>query len=271
VSGLRLTLRQPPPGRVDLSPLLPEWLAGLSPAAIAAIALPCGNRPLAAGDLFDIAAGDAADLVIIGGSDRLDQVGKGMTSGRITVEGEVGAYAGLAMTGGALRIAGKAGFAAAAMMRGGLMVIEGDAGDFLGGALPGEMRGMGGGLVIVRGNAGARVGDRMRRGVILVEGDLGADAGARLLAGTVIGLGSSGAYPGLGMKRGTLLLAKAPERLLPSFADCGRHELGFLALLFAHLRPHSQRLAALVPQLRATRRWAGDLAAGGKGEILVAG
>ena len=115
MSGLRLTLRQPPPGRVDLSPLLPEWLAGLSPAAIAAIALPCGNRPLAAGDLFDIAAGDAADLVIIGGSDRLDQVGKGMTSGRITVEGEVGAYAGLAMTGGALRIAGKAGFAAAAI------------------------------------------------------------------------------------------------------------------------------------------------------------
>jgi formylmethanofuran dehydrogenase subunit C len=86
----------------------------------------------------------------------------------------------------------------------------------------------------------------------------------------VIGLGGSGANPGLGMKRGTLLLAKAPERLLPSFADCGGHELGFLALLFAHLSPHSPRLAALAPQLRATRRWAGDLAAGGKGEILLA-
>ena len=269
MSGLRLTLRQPPPGRVDLSPLLPERLAGLSPAAIAAIVLPCGNRPLAAGDLFDIAEGDAGDLVITGGSDRLDHVGKGMTGGRMTVEGEVGAYAGLAMTGGALRIAGKAGFAAAAMMRGGLVVIEGDAGDFLGGALPGEMRGMRGGLVIVRGNAGARVGDRMRRGIILVEGDLGDHAAGRLLAGTVIGLGSSGAYPGLGMKRGTLLLAKAPECLLPSFADCGRHELGFLALLFAYLRPHSLRLA-IVPQLRAPRRWAGDLAAGGKGEILIA-
>jgi len=57
---------------------------------------------------------------------------------------------------------------------------------------------------------------------------------------------------------------------LPSFADCGRHELGFLGLLFAHLRPHSQRLAALAPGLGAPRRWAGDLAAGGKGEILVA-
>ena len=270
MSGLTLTLRQPPPGRVDLSPLLPERLAGQSPAAIGAIALACGNRPLAAGELFDIAAGDAGHLVIAGGSDRFDHVGRGMSSGRITVEGEVGAYAGLAMTGGELRITGNAGFATAAMMRGGLIVIEGDAGDFLGGTLPGEMRGMRGGLVIVRGSAGARVGDRMRRGIILVEGDLGDHATARLLAGTVIGLGSSGVYPGLGMKRGTLLLAKAPERLLPSFADCGRHELGFLALLFAHLSPRSPRLAALAPRLRATRRWVGDLAAGGKGEILVA-
>jgi formylmethanofuran dehydrogenase subunit C len=73
------------------------------------------------------------------------------------------------------------------------------------------------------------------------------------------------------MKRGTLLLAKAPERLLPSFADCGRHELGFLALLFAHLRSHSPRLAAMAPEIGAVRRWTGDLAAGGKGEILVAG
>src|ERR1051326_5301602 len=92
-----------------MSPLLPEQVAGLSPAAIAAIALSCGNRPLAAGDLFDIAAGDAGELIIAGGSDRLDHVGKGMTTGRITVEGEVGAYAGLAMTGGELRIAGNAG------------------------------------------------------------------------------------------------------------------------------------------------------------------
>ena len=270
MSGLTLTLRQPPPGRVDLSPLLPERLAGLSPAAIGAIALACGNRPLAAGELFDVAAGDAGDLVIAGGSDRLDHVGSGMTGGRITVEGAVGAYAGLAMTGGELRITGDAGFAAATMMRGGLMVIEGDAGDFLGGALPGEMRGMRGGLVVVRGSAGARVGDRMRRGIILVEGNIGDHAGARLLAGTVIGLGGTGVYPGLGMKRGTLLLAKVPERLLPSFADCGRHELRFLALLVAQLSPHSSRLARLAPQLRATRRWAGDLAAGGRGEILLA-
>jgi formylmethanofuran dehydrogenase subunit C len=265
-----LTLRQPPPRRVDLSPLLPERLAGLSPDAIAAIELPSGNRPIAVGTLFDVAAGDAETLVIRGGSDRFDCIGQAMASGRITVEGDVGAYVGMAMTGGEIRVAGNAGLGAAMMMRDGLLVIEGDAGDFLGGTLPGEMRGMRGGLAIVRGNAGQRVGDRMRRGILLVEGDIGAYAGARLLAGTVIGLGRSGAYPGLDMKRGTLLLAEAPELLLPSFADCGRHELGFLSLLFAHLRPHSQRLATLVPRLGAPRRWAGDLAAGGKGEILVA-
>src|SRR5262249_56412699 len=110
-------LRQEPAGRVDLSPLLPEPLAGLSPAAIAAIALPCGNRPLAAGELFDIADGDAADLVIAGGSDRLDQVGSGMTGGRITVEGEVGASAGLAVTAGGWHSPGDARRAGPALMR----------------------------------------------------------------------------------------------------------------------------------------------------------
>jgi len=270
VSGLVLALRRAPAGRVDLSPLLPERLAGRALAEIAAIELPSGRRPITVGALFDIAAGDSDDLVIRGGSDRLDGVGREMTRGRILVEGDVGDHAGLAMSGGELRIAGNAGFAAATMMRGGLLAVGGNAGDFLGGTLPGDMRGMRGGLVVVRGRAGDRVGDRMRRGIILVEGDIGAHAGSRLLAGTVIGLAGSGAYPGLGMKRGTLLLAEPPQRLLPSFADCGRHELGFLGLLFTHLRPHSPRLTALAPRLGAPRRWAGDQAAGGKGEILVA-
>lgn len=90
-----------------------------------------------------------------------------------------------------------------------------------------------------------------------------------MIAGTLVGLGPAGPWPGSLMRRGTLLLAREPERLLPSMADCGSHRLGVLTLLvraYGHLSPG---LAALGETPR-TRRWAGDLAVGGLGEILVA-
>jgi formylmethanofuran dehydrogenase subunit C len=269
VSRLTLTLRAPPPQRVDLSALLPERLAGMSAAAIAGLPLPSGNGTIAAGDLFAIAPGDAADLVIAGDAARLDFIGHGMASGRITVDGPAGAHAGQAMRGGTLAVAGDAGPWAGAAMAGGLLIIGGNGGERLGGAPPAALTGMSGGLIVVRGGAGRRTGDRQRRGVILVEGDLGDGAGARMLAGTLIGLGASGRNPGAGMKRGTLLLAAPPSALLPSFADAGRHELGFLRLLLRYLDGHSAKLAALAALWTNPRRLVGDRAGGGKGEILL--
>lgn len=269
MSALTLTLRSQPRQRVDAGGLLPERLAGMSPDAIAALALPCGNGTVAVGDLFALQPGDAGELVIAGDASRLDHIGAGMTAGRITVDGPAGAHAGQAMRGGTLAIAGDAGPWAGAAMAGGLLTIGGSAGDVLGGPPPAGMTGMSGGLILVRGGAGARAGDRQRRGIILVEGDLGAAAGSRMLAGTLIGLGATGAGAGTDMKRGTLLLARAPASLLPSFADAGRHELGFLSLLFRYLDGHSAKLAAFAALWRNPRRLVGDRAAGGKGEILL--
>jgi formylmethanofuran dehydrogenase subunit C len=109
----------------------------------------------------------------------------------------------------------------------------------------------------------------MRRGTIIVEGNAGGYAASRMIAGTVIILGTVGPYPGYGMKRGSLMLRARAERELPSFSDCGRHELGFVRLLFRTLRGCSSRLDELASGAPVVRRLAGDHAVDGKGEILI--
>lgn len=270
MSELVLTLREPPRQRLDLSPLTPDRLSGLDLGAIAAIELVAGNRPVRVGDYFSISPGDPGTLRIVNACDRLDFIGRGMTTGSIAIEGNVGAYLGLEMHGGALRLHGTAGPYAAAGLRGGSIEIDGHGGDFLGGALPGEMKGMSGGMVVIHGDVGARAADRMRRGIIIVEGGAGAHAASRMIAGTLIVLGRAiGDYPGHGMKRGTVILSRLPERCLPSFGDCGRHELGFVSLLLRRLRGRSPALDRINVASRPVRRFAGDFAADGKGEILV--
>jgi formylmethanofuran dehydrogenase subunit C len=270
MSRLTLTLKEPPAQRLDLSPLTPDRLKDVGAAELAAIELASGNRRLRVGDLFAVAAGDPSDILIRASSAKLDFIGRDMAVGAIAVEGDVGAYLGQGLSGGRIDVGGSAGPWAAAGMSGGIIEISGNAGDSLGGALPGDMRGMSGGLVIVRGNAGERAGDRQRRGIILVEGDVGAYAGSRMIAGTLMAFGGTiGPYAGFAMKRGTLLFRQAPSRLLPSFLDCGRHELGFLRLLQRTLLESGRPLPMLKTLGLQVHRWAGDQSVEGKGEILV--
>lgn len=275
MSALVLTVKAPPPQRVDLSPLTPERLRDRGTAEIERVELASGNRSVRVGEIFELAGGGPesdgpGEIVIRGGRAGFDFIGLGMSEGTITVEGDAGAYLGQEMQGGRLHVTGSVGPWAAAAMKGGLVEIGGNAGDFLGGALPGAMRGMSGGLVAVRGHAGERAGDRMRRGVILVEGDVGAYAGSRMIAGTLVLLGRAvGAYPGFGMKRGTLLLRQRPERSLPTFVDCGTHELGFLRLLYRSLGDIGSAAVVLEALGPRVRRFVGDQAAEGKGEILL--
>lgn len=269
MSRLMLALKDVPQQRVDCSPLVPERLGGMSRGQIAAIELATGNGKVRVGALFDLTGEDASDLVILNSCDKLDGIGQGMAHGCITVEGDAGAYLGQGMSGGEIELTGNAGMFAAAQMRGGSIHIQGSVGDFLAAALPGEHRGMAGGDVIVRGNAGDRVGDRMRRGTVLIEGDAGDYCASRMTAGTIAVLGRTGANAGFAMNRGTLLLRQAPVQWLPTFSDCGTHELGFLRLLLNSWRSLPSRFAGLPADATRVHRYVGDLANGGRGEILV--
>lgn len=141
----------------------------------------------------------------------------------------------------------------------GQISIEGDCGDFLGS----QMRG---GSIICHGNANDRVGDQMRRGLILIDGNAGDYCGSRLIAGTIGVFGNVGNYIGFAMKRGTILLTQTPK-LHATIQDCGTHTLPFLALLFNSFKVLSTRFNTI--KNLSVRRYAGDLACDGNGEILV--
>lgn len=269
MSVLELVLREEPPAPVDLSPLLPSRLAGLSPAAVRALRLDCGGASLSVGDLFEIKGRAGDGLRLEGGSARLQRVGAGLDGGSIEVIGRLGDEPGRGMTAGTLSVRGSVGARAGAGMSGGLLAVTGSVGDDLAGPCPGQAQGMSGGLIVVGGSAGDRVAERLRRGVVVVKGDAGAHCGNRMLAGTLLVLGRAGALPGLGMQRGSVVLRQPPESLPATFNPGGRLDLPFLGLLYRRLAAQHD---ALKPLARLTVRadlYGGDAAFGGKGELLL--
>ena len=267
MSAVRLRFKAATTLPVDARALAPDRLAGRSAAELAAIQLQLGNRRVPLGDLAEIVAGDAPELVIEGSFAALDRLGHDMAGGLLQIYGDVGAYLGQGMAGGRIELFGSAGVYAAAQMRGGTIQVTAHAGDLLGAALPGDAAGMEEGVVLVGGDAGDRVGERMRRGLIAVGGRLGDYAAARMIGGTILGRHGCGADPGFAMRRGSLILGRAPANLLATFTDNGRNELPWLRLLERELRGQEPPFALPGHLLR---RWTGCASVGGKGELLIA-
>ena len=266
MSGTILRLRAAPAGRIDMTGVLPETLAGRTAAEIERLTLRVDGVPVALGECFAVTAGAGDALTIRPDGARLDGLGRDMRAGTLRVEGAAGHYLAQGMRGGEAIVDGDAGDCAANGMRGGMLRIAGNAGDWLGAALIGERAGMGGGVVAVAGNVGDRLGDRMRRGLVLVRGHAGAACGARMRAGTLAVAGGCGALAGLGLRRGSLVLGRAPEAMPVCHGDAGIVTLVWLALL----RRHAEAiLPGVLPETPRMHRYMGDLAFGGKGEILV--
>jgi len=271
MNAITLRVKSAPGFRVDGSKLLPASLAAVSRTELPRIVLQGAGETCALGDLFDIALeqADTPALTIEGDACWLDSIGANMDRGTLTVHGAAGDHAGMKMSGGELYIYGDAGAYSACEMQGGRLSIHGNAGEFAAAALPGDMEGMSGGTLAIHGNAGARLADRMRRGTVLVAGDAGDFAASRLVAGTVCIGGKVGAHLGYGMRRGTLLLTNAPSRIPPTFTEGGRgFDVFWLLLtrmLAREIAPFSQLAGKMLP-----RRYAGDLAVDGRGELLIA-
>jgi formylmethanofuran dehydrogenase subunit C len=269
VSALTFSLKATLTQRVDCSRLTPDALKGKTGAEIQHIALPMGNTTVAVGDIFKVSGGDFERIIFAGLTNKLDRIGAQMSGGEIQIDGDGGDYLGLGMKGGSLCIAGSAGIFAACEMRGGELNISDNCGDFLGGALPGNRRGMFGGTVMVGGNLAARGGDQMRRGMILVAGNVGDYLGSRMSGGTIVAMGEVGAFAGYAMKRGSLLLNRQPREMMPTFSDCGVHPFGFLSLLLPLIRRHGAPFEVLKFSASHAQRWMGDVANVGRGEILL--
>lgn len=266
MSSLVLTLRQEPDQRLDLSPLIPDRLARLSEADLSHVDLGTTREPARVGDAFAIHMGEVDNIVIEGGSGRLDQIGATMTGGSLRVIGQAGSRTACDMRGGSLTIEGSTGPFTASMMRGGQVVIEGDVGPFLAAPGPGKRAGMSGGMLLVRGHAGEHAGSRLRRGTVIIEGNAEEYAGWAMLGGTLVVCGRAGAGCAGLMGRGTALFG-AEAVLGPGFAVARIGGPVFLHLLAKHLHGISV-LAADLCGGRLTR-WMGDLSAGGQGEAFL--
>ncbi len=268
MSALTFTLKSKPAQRVDMSPLVCQYLSGLSIAEISALTLQSGKLKLRVDELFTISGCDAQEIVINNSVDNLDFIGKDLDGGSITVNGDAGAYLAFGLKSGEIKVSGNAGLYAACEMKKGYLEIAGNAGDFLGAALPGNKMGMKGGTILVKGNVGERAGDHMRRGNILIEGNAGDYCGSRMTAGTIAVMGQTGRYLGYAMRRGTLLLWNQPK-LSASFNDCGAHTLAFLPILFGSFKTLNSRFADASEAFNRVQRYAGDMSEMGRGEVLV--
>lgn len=261
MSGFTLRAVAAPALRVDLRGVLP------GAADVERIPVGHGNALVPLGEFFRAEPRDDGALVFDADLARFDRVGWQMAAGEIRVEGSVGDQAGAGMSGGTLRVSGNARDLAGCEMAGGTLEIAGDAGDFVAGALPGSMDGMRGGTLVVRGNIGARGADRMRRGTLLVFGNAGDFLASRLVAGTIALAGRAGVHVGYGMRRGSVVFAGPAPETPPTFVPALADALVFWQLLARDLARHGGPFAAL-PARHVTRAL-GDVAAGGKGELIL--
>lgn len=269
MNPLTLTLKERPKHSVDVSPITPDNLQGKALTDIKATRLSSGNASLSIGQLFNVSGNNTEHIRILQGGADLDYIGYAMSHGCIDVKGGAGDYLGKDMHGGSIRVEGDTGRWAATAMQGGRIEINGNTGDFVCGALPSTPMGMQDGMVVVSGNAGDRAGDRMRRGMLVIEGDAGDYCGSRMLAGTVIILGTAGKAVGFAMKRGSIVLANRPKGVTDTFNYCGPLKMEFLRVLFRHLGNLGERFETFKSFGPEVERYVGDLAHGGKGEILI--
>jgi formylmethanofuran dehydrogenase subunit C len=267
MSGLTFRLTSAPKERLDLSHLTPRKLSSTPLAEVLKLNVGSTKSGLSLGDVFAVSGKPGDTVRIESGSARLDFVGAELDHGTLIVEGDVGVSAGRNMRGGRLEIKGDAGNLLGSGISGGEIFVKGSAASQVGGLTAGDKFGMTGGLIVIDGHAGDRAGDRMRRGTIYIRGKCGSFAGSRMVGGTIWTELGFGADPGLLLRRGTLI-GPSVERILPTFADAGRHDLVILRILSRYM---SATLGSQAPKLLPTsvRKYAGDLSTLGKGEILL--
>lgn len=254
---------------VEVAGFTPAGLRGASRTEIEKRTILHGNQRVPLAELFRVAGtSDDEQLTFVGDLSGVHSIGAKMDRGVIRVEGNAGRHLGSELAGGEIQVTGDAGDWVGGEMRSGLIHVRGNAGDRVGSAYRGSPRGMIGGTLLIGGNCGDELGHNLRRGLIAVGGNVGDAPGLNLIAGTILVMGGVGIRPVAGMRRGTLaVFGKTPE-LLPTFRPSGLGRPLYLRLYFAALRRQG---FAVPPELDEAdyRLFAGDLLAGGRGEVLT--
>lgn len=263
---ITLTLKEAPSVPLEAETLCPDRMAGLTPNAVRALPVHLGKRQRRVDDFFTVEGEPDQTLEIRGDARRVKWIGRGMTSGRITVHGNAGMHLGAYMKGGAIEVFGDASDWIGAEMSGGFIHVHGSAGGQAGAAYRGSSSGMTDGTIIIDGSAGLEVGMRMKRGTIVVRERVRDFAGLQMKGGTIV-LGGAELRTGAWMNRGTIVTL-TPIPLLPTFSYASTYNPTFMRLYAKHLSTFGVDLP-YDEQAGAYRRYTGDASVPGKGEILV--
>ncbi len=254
---------------LEAESLSPDVVADLSPDEVRALPVLLGKHQYRLDDFFEVEAngGPGEELKIQGDAGNVKWIGRGMTRGRIAIDGNAGMHLGAYMKAGAIEVSGNASDWVGAEMTGGAIHVCGNAGGQIGAAYRGSQRGMSSGTIVIGGSAGLEVGMRMRRGTIVVGGPVRDFAGLQMKGGTIFLLSGAELRTGAWMVRGTIVsLAEIP--LLPTFAHdyyCNPTFMGLLARQLA-------QLGISIPYRAQKGRYecySGDAAIPGKGEIFI--
>ncbi|HTU91864.1 MAG TPA: formylmethanofuran dehydrogenase subunit C [Gemmataceae bacterium] len=262
-----LTLKEVPTVPLEAECLSPDMIAPLRRDEIAALPVFLGKRQRRLDDFFTIEDDGSDELGIRGDTGRVKWIGRGMTCGKLTIAGNAGMHLGAYMRGGAIEVRGNTSDWVGAEMTGGLIHIHGDAGGQVGAAYRGSLSGMKGGVILVEGGAGMEIGMRMRRGIIAVKGPVRDFAGLQMKGGTLFLLGGAELRTGASMIRGTIVCLK-PIALLPTFSYGCIYNPTFLHLYARSLLERGFSIPHQ-PSAGGYRRYSGDSAVPGKGEILL--
>jgi formylmethanofuran dehydrogenase subunit C len=264
-----LTLRRALDRAVDAGELRFERFAELSTAEIERRAVRvAGVGPVPLGELFTVEGERSARVRIAGDLRRVERLGAAHESGDLVIEGPVGREVGVRMRGGRITVRGDAAWGAGLEMAGGVLDIDGNAGARAGGAAPGAKRGMTGGELVVRRSAGPEAGASMRRGLVAVAGDAGPGAGRATIAGTVVIFGAAGPDAGQWSKRGTVV-ALGSVAVPPTYRYACTYRPQYASVLLKYLEERHRLPAGSARRRGLFRRYSGDLAELGAGEILV--
>jgi formylmethanofuran dehydrogenase subunit C len=264
---LTLTLKESPSVPLEAECITPDVIAPLALDAVRSLPVFLGKRQHRLEDLFAVQGIPGEEIEIRGDAARVKWIGRGMTRGRIRVAGNVGMHLGAYMTGGSIEVAGNAGDWVGGEMSGGAIHIRGNAGGQLGAAYRGSITGLDGGLILVEGAAGIELGMRMKRGLIAVKGMVRDFAGLQMKGGTIVLMSGAELRTGAWMSRGTII-ALAPIHLMPTFSYSGTYNPTFLNLYAKRLHQFGFNIPC-DSQFGSYRRYAGDSAVPGKGEILM--
>lgn len=245
---------------------------GLTSDQIGALPVYLGKNQKRVDDFFmvegDGVGGETAnlELTIIGDLSKVKWIGSDMTCGHVTVDGDVGMHLGAHMQGGAIEVSGNASDWIGAEMIGGFIRVHGNAGGQVGGAYRGSLDGMQGGTILIEGSAGLEVGVRMKRGTIVITGGARDFAGLQMQGGTIV-LGGAELRTGAGMIRGTIVSLK-PISILPTFLYASTYNPTFLRLYSKRFEISGFEIPCDAKN-GAYKRYTGDSAIPGKGELLV--